>query len=116
MTRYSGLPLATMTPPLALLRLPAPAAPGAAVSSRPAVAQVPGDVPRVGPPRGTVMVVGGGAQGPGLSGKFIGLAGGPDALIIDVPTAGGDSVYPADWRGTRALKLAGARNVVVLHT
>ena len=39
-----------------------------------------------------------------------------DALIIDVPTAGGDSTYPANWRGTRGLKTAGARNVVVLHT
>jgi cyanophycinase-like exopeptidase len=72
--------------------------------------------PRVGPPHGTVMVVGGGAQGPELYAKFIEAAGGPDALIIDVPTAGGDSTYPADWRGTRGLKAAGARNVVVLHT
>ena len=72
--------------------------------------------PRVGPPHGTVMVVGGGAQGPELYAKFIEAAGGPDALIIDVPTAGGDSTYPADWRGTRGLTAAGARNVVVLHT
>jgi cyanophycinase len=62
------------------------------------------------------MVVGGGAQGPELYAKFIEAAGGPDALIVDVPTAGGDSVYPPDWRGTRGLKAAGARNVVVLHT
>src|ERR1700694_2164393 len=72
--------------------------------------------PLVGPSRGAVMVVGGGAQGSELYAKFIELAGGPDALIIDVPTAGGDSVYPADWRGTRGLKAAGAHNVVVLHT
>ena len=72
--------------------------------------------PAVGPARGAVMVVGGGAQGPELYAKFIELAGGPDALIIDVPTAGGDSAYPADWRGTRGLRAAGARNVVVLHT
>ena len=72
--------------------------------------------PRVGPARGAVMVVGGGAQGPELYAKFIELAGGPDALIIDVPTAGGDSAYPADWRGTRGLRAAGARNVLVLHT
>lgn len=70
----------------------------------------------MGPPRGTVMVVGGGAQGPELYAKFIERAGGPDALIIDVPTAGGDSTYSADWRGTRGLKAAGARNVMVLHT
>ena len=71
---------------------------------------------KVGPSRGTVMVVGGGALGPELYARFIAAAGGPDALIIDVPTAGGDSVYPADWRGTAGLKRAGARNVVVLHT
>lgn len=79
-------------------------------------AQAGDAAPRVGPPRGAVMVVGGGTQGPELYAKFIELAGGPDALIIDVPTAGGDSVYPSDWRGTRGLKAAGARNIVVLHT
>ncbi len=82
----------------------------------PASAQTMHAAPRVGPPHGTVMVVGGGAQGPELYAKFIEAAGGPDALIIDVPTAGGDSTYPANWRGTRGLRAAGARNVVVLHT
>src|SRR5947207_487848 len=72
--------------------------------------------PKVGPPRGTVLVVGGGSLGPEVLGKFIELAGGPDALIVDVPTAGGDSVYPADWPGTHSLKAAGAKHVVVLHT
>ena len=71
---------------------------------------------KVGPARGTVLVVGGGSLGSEVLGKFIELAGGPDALIVDVPTAGGDSVYPADWQGTRSLKAAGAKNVVVLHT
>jgi cyanophycinase len=71
---------------------------------------------RVGPPRGAVIVVGGGAVGPEIYARFIELAGGPDALIVDVPTAGGDTTYPPDWRGTRGLKAAGARNVVVLHT
>lgn len=71
---------------------------------------------RVGPARGSVLVVGGGSLGPDVLGKFIELAGGPDALIIDVPTAGGDSVYPGDWQGTRSLRQAGAKHVVVLHT
>ena len=70
---------------------------------------------KVGPPRGTVLVVGGGSLGPEVLGKFIELAGGPDALIVDVPTAGGDSIYPADWPGTHSLKAAGAKHVVVLH-
>ncbi len=75
-----------------------------------------GRAPRVGPPRGAVLVVGGGAMGPELWGTFIALAGGPDALIVDVPTAGGDSTYPPDWRGTRGLIEAGAKHVLVLHT
>ena len=72
--------------------------------------------PQVGPAQGTVIVVGGGAMGPEIYAKFIEAAGGPSALIIDVPTAGGDSVYGQDAPGTRGWKQAGARNVYVLHT
>ncbi|HKS07818.1 MAG TPA: Type 1 glutamine amidotransferase-like domain-containing protein [Gemmatimonadaceae bacterium] len=68
----------------------------------------------VGPPRGSVVVVGGGAQGPEVFAKFIELAGGPDALIIDVPTAGGDTAYDQTRGG--GLRAAGAKNVYVLHT
>lgn len=70
--------------------------------------------PTVGPEKGTVMVVGGGAQGPETFATFIELAGGPDALIVDVPTAGGDSVDLST--AGRLLREAGARNVVVYHT
>jgi cyanophycinase len=70
--------------------------------------------PRVGPATGAVLVVGGGAQGPETFTKFIELAGGPDALIVDVPTAGGDSIDLST--AGRGLRLAGARNVVVYHT
>ncbi|MGZ8412972.1 MAG: cyanophycinase [Gemmatirosa sp.] len=71
--------------------------------------------PRVGPAAGAVMIVGGGQQGPEVLARFIALAGGPDALIAVVPTAGGDSVDPnAD--GSGAFRAAGARNVVVYHT
>ena len=70
--------------------------------------------PSVGPRSGSVMVVGGGQQGPEIFAKFIELAGGPNALIVDVPTAGGDSIDTSD--GGRGLKSAGARNVVVYHT
>ena len=48
--------------------------------------------------------------------EFIKAAGGPNALIIDVPTAGGDSVYTQDAPGTRGWKKAGAKNIYVLHT
>jgi len=43
--------------------------------------------PKVGPAHGTVIVVGGGSMGPEIYQRFIAAAGGPDALIIDVPTA-----------------------------
>lgn len=70
--------------------------------------------PSVGPANGSVLVVGGGAQGPEIFAKFIELAGGPDALIVEVPTAGGDSVEMATVG--RGLRAAGARNVVAYHT
>ncbi len=69
---------------------------------------------KVGPEKGTVVVVGGGSMGPEVYKAFIDAAGGPDALILDVPNAGGqDSVSPnvgAPWRSN------GAKNVVVLFT
>jgi cyanophycinase len=71
---------------------------------------------KVGPPRGTVIVVGGGAMGPEIYSRFIEAAGGPNALIIDVPAAGGDSVYRQDAPGTRGWKQNGAKNIYVYHT
>ena len=70
--------------------------------------------PRVGPATGSVLVVGGGQQGPEIFAKFIELAGGPEALIVEVPTAGGDSI---DLKTVgRGLRAAGAKHVVVYHT
>jgi cyanophycinase len=86
----------------------------AAAQSRPT--QSPAGATTVGPSRGTVIVVGGGSMGPEIYSAFIEAAGGPDALIIDVPTAGGDSVYGQNAPGTRGWKTAGAKNVYVLHT
>src|SRR5215217_3251555 len=71
---------------------------------------------KVGPSTGTVIVVGGGSMGPEIYQRFIAAAGGPDALIIDVPTAGGDSVYTQNAPGTRGWRQAGAKNIYVLHT
>jgi cyanophycinase len=71
---------------------------------------------KVGPAHGTVIVVGGGAMGQEIDDAFIQAAGGPDALIIDVPNAGGESSYGDDAAGARRLRDAGARNVHVLFT
>src|SRR5439155_17235728 len=68
---------------------------------------------KVGPARGTVVVVGGGSMGPEIYKAFIDAAGGPDALILDVPNASGGPPTPnagQPWRN------AGAKNVVVLYT
>ncbi|WP_353267874.1 Type 1 glutamine amidotransferase-like domain-containing protein [Gemmatimonas sp.] len=79
----------------------------------PATAAKPSAI-KVGPEKGSVLVVGGGQQGPEIFAKFIELAGGPDALIVEVPTAGDDSI---DVRTVgRGLRAAGAKNVVVYHT
>ena len=78
-----------------------PAVLAAQASSRGAA---PPGATEVGPPRGTVIVVGGGSMGPEIYSRFIEAAGGPNALIIDVPAAGGDSVYGQDAPGTRGWK------------
>jgi cyanophycinase len=71
---------------------------------------------KVGPPRGTAIVVGGGNVGPEIWSRFIELAGGPDAFIIDIPTAGGAATYGATTGTSQQIKDNGAKNVVVLHT
>ena len=119
-----------MSAPSFILRFPRPAsvvlltliAAGCSGTSRAAAGEAGGSArtatgsgtPSVGPRTGAVMVVGGGQQGPEVFAKFIELAGGPDALIVDVPTASGDSIGTSD--GGRGLRSAGARNVVVYHT
>jgi cyanophycinase-like exopeptidase len=62
------------------------------------------------------MVVGGGSMGPEIYSRFIEAAGGPDALIIDVPNAGGAETYGQDGPGPRGWRNAGAKNVHVLFT
>src|SRR5439155_22414443 len=69
---------------------------------------------KVGPARGTVIVVGGGGQGPEIYKAFIDAAGGPDAIILDVPNAGGNDTVSAN--AGQAWRTAGAKNVVVLFT
>jgi cyanophycinase len=69
---------------------------------------------KVGPEKGTLVVVGGGSMGPEIYRTFIGAAGGPEALILIVPNAGGmDSVSP---NAGQAWRNNGARNVQVLFT
>lgn len=94
--------------PLALVSLLAVPAAGSSAAAQSAT--------KVGPAHGTVVVVGGGSMGQEIYDAFIQAAGGPDALIIDVPNAGGESSYGDAAAGARKLRDAGARNVHVLFT
>ena len=70
-------------------------------------------VPRVA--NGTLIIGGGGGLEDGIWKRFIEYAGGPDALIVVIPTANPDPV-PADASEARMLRKNGAKNVKVLHT
>jgi cyanophycinase len=72
--------------------------------------------PEIGPPRGALVIVGGGEHIEPILKRFLDLAGGPEASLVMIPTAGESddlSVYAADLRD---LLDAGARRVKVLHT
>lgn len=81
------------------------------------------DAPEYGPPKGTLIIVGGGATaGTGIVEKFIELAGGLNAKFVIVPTNGGNlnrdgsvKVYN-DWEVLRPWWERGMTNVVMLHT
>lgn len=72
---------------------------------------------KVGPPHGTVIAVGGGAIEPRIYEAFIQAAGGPDALILDVPNNGiGKPTSVAPDSSGEGLRKHGAHNVQVLFT
>lgn len=72
--------------------------------------------PQVGPVNGSLVVVGGAMRSPEIYRRFIELAGGPDALIVLVPTAGGAEEYDDFYSGMNAWRENGARNLRLLHT
>jgi cyanophycinase len=69
-----------------------------------------------GPESGTLVVVGGGPLDQVIIKRFIDLAGGPDAAIVVIPTAGGSNNYDENSGGAGQLRKYGATNVTVLHT
>lgn len=72
--------------------------------------------PVVGPATGSLVVVGGAMRDPAIYRRFIELAGGPDAHLVMIPTAGGGDEYDQYYQGLNAWREAGARNLTVLHT
>jgi len=82
----------------------------AAALARPVAAQ------EVGPPSGSLVIVGGALSDPAIVERFIELAGGPDAPIVVVPTAGGAEDYDQFCSCLTLLRRNGADNLTVLHT
>ena len=70
----------------------------------------------VGPENGSLVIVGGAMQDPAIVQRFIDLAGGPDAPIVLIPTAGGGEEYDQFYRGLAAFRNQGAKKLTVLHT
>jgi cyanophycinase len=70
----------------------------------------------VGPSGGSLVIAGGGVADPAIYERFMTLAGGPEAPIVVIPTAGTGETYGDFWPGLRRLRDAGANNLRVLHT
>ena len=89
----------------------------AACASGPRAADPPLDSSTaVGPANGSLIAAGGGALSREIIDRFLELAGGPDAPIVVIPTAGGDTAYAQNWQGLELLRRSGATDLVVLHT
>ena len=79
--------------------------------------------PEYGPAKGTLVIVGGGnLEGTGIPEKFIALAGGLEAKLIVVPTAGGNKNLDGTIRVYKEADVIapwikrGVKNVKMLHT
>jgi cyanophycinase len=70
----------------------------------------------VGPDNGTLFIAGGGTLDSGIIARFVELAGGDDARIVIIPTAGTQDTFPEGWTGLRMFRDAGVEHVTLLHT
>jgi cyanophycinase len=70
----------------------------------------------LGPPNGTLVIVGGGGMPKVIFDKFFEAAGGRPAKIVVVPTAGSSTDYDESTSWVKMFKKEGATNVHLLHT
>lgn len=68
-----------------------------------------------GPAKGKLMIVGGGPAND-LIERFVEIAGGDEAVIVVIPTAGTRDSFPEDWGFTERIKELGVKKVTVVHT
>ena len=72
--------------------------------------------PVVGPPNGSLVIGGGGSRDSEIRERFLELAGGSDAPIVVIPTAGSRKEYDAYNSNLAGWNAAGATNLSMLHT
>jgi cyanophycinase len=81
-----------------------------------ALAGVTAGAADIGPDKGTLVIVGGNMRDPSIVQRFIEIAGGPEAPIVIIPTAGDAAEYDQYWTGMRQWRENGARNLTLIHT
>ena len=88
-----------------------------AVVGRPVLAHAQTcDRPCVGPPRGAIIAAGGGDLDDRIYHEFVRMAGGDDARIVLIPTAGAEYGSHDGWTAIEELKKAGVERLEILHT
>jgi cyanophycinase len=70
----------------------------------------------IGPENGSLVIIGGNLKSELIYQRIISLAGGYNASIVVVPTAGGEPNYNQNFSTAAAFRELGATNVTVLHT
>ena len=69
----------------------------------------------VGPSKGALVIVGGAMKDPAIMERFIELAGGPEAPLVIIPTAGAGDHYDQYYPGARRWRKFGVQQVTVIH-
>jgi cyanophycinase len=72
--------------------------------------------PVVGPPQGSLVIVGGGRLPKPIVDEFVRLAGGVDQPVVIIPTAAEGEEWGDEYRDKSFLKRAGFESITVLHT
>ena len=70
----------------------------------------------VGPPDGSLVIVGGSMQDPAILDHFLALAGGADQPIVVIPTAGSADAYDTTFAGLRGFRQRNVADLTLLHT
>jgi cyanophycinase len=70
----------------------------------------------VGPQHGAIMAAGGGELGLEVYEEFVKLAGGSEARIVLIPTAGARYGSLDGWKAIEELRQAGVEHMEILHT